>query len=70
MLDKEIGKIASNPEIGQEKKGTLRGVRVHKFNMAKQLFLLAYEFENNVVNLIMIGPHENYFRDLTRYYKE
>ncbi|MBM3706945.1 MAG: type II toxin-antitoxin system RelE/ParE family toxin [Actinobacteria bacterium] len=70
ILDKEIKKIAANPEIAQEKKGTLKGVRVHKFPIAKQLFLLAYEFENDVINLIMIGSHENYYRDLTKYYKE
>jgi mRNA-degrading endonuclease RelE of RelBE toxin-antitoxin system len=70
ILDKEIREIASNPEIGQEKKGALRGVRVYKFHIKKQLFLLAYEFGNNAINLIMIGSHENYYRDLAKYYKE
>jgi len=70
MLDKEIRKIVSNPEIGQEKKGTLRGIRIHKFHIEKQLFLLAYEFESDVISLIMIGFHENYYRELAKYYKE
>ncbi|MCL5072577.1 MAG: type II toxin-antitoxin system RelE/ParE family toxin [Actinobacteria bacterium] len=70
MLDKEIKKIVANPEIGQGKKGTLKSVRVYKFHIEKQLFLLAYELENNVLNLIMIGIHENYYRDLAKYYSE
>ncbi|MHB1346949.1 MAG: type II toxin-antitoxin system RelE/ParE family toxin [Candidatus Humimicrobiaceae bacterium] len=70
MLDKEIKKIIANTEIDQEKKGNLKNVRVHKFHIEKQLFLLAYELENDVLNLIMIGSHENYYRNLTKYYSE
>ncbi|HHU49455.1 MAG TPA: type II toxin-antitoxin system RelE/ParE family toxin [Clostridiales bacterium] len=68
LLDKEIKKIATSPEIGQEKKGTLSGVRVYKFHIEKQLFLIAYELDNDILNLIMIGSHENYYRDLSKYY--
>jgi len=70
ILDKEIRKIVRNPGIGQEKKGTLRGVRVHKFHIEKHIFLLAYEFGNDFINLIMNGSHENYYRNLTKYYSE
>ena len=69
VLDQEIKKIADNPEIGQEKRGDLKGVRVHKFHIEKQLFLLAYESETDILNLIMIGSHENYYRNLDKYYK-
>ncbi|MCL5070844.1 MAG: type II toxin-antitoxin system RelE/ParE family toxin [Actinobacteria bacterium] len=70
MLDKEIKKISVNPGIGQEKKGVFRNVRIYKFHIEKQLFLLAYEFENDVLNLIMIGSHENYYRDPAGYHRE
>ena len=70
MLDKEIKKIIANTEIIEEKKGNLKNIRVHKFHIEKQLFLMAYEFENDVLNLIMIGSHENYYRDLAKYYSE
>jgi len=70
ILDKEIRKISDNPEIGQEKKGTLHGVRLYKFHIEKQLYLLAYEVNSSILNLIMIGNHENYYRDLARYYSE
>ncbi|GAH39199.1 unnamed protein product, partial [marine sediment metagenome] len=57
-------------EIGQEKRGALKGVRVHKFHIEKQLFLLAYEWEEDILKLIMVGSHENYYRNLTRYHNE
>jgi mRNA-degrading endonuclease YafQ of YafQ-DinJ toxin-antitoxin module len=59
-----------NPKIGQEKKGTLKGIRLYKFHIEKQLFLLAYELEADVLNLIMVGSHENYYRDLAKYHNE
>ncbi|MBU4293462.1 MAG: type II toxin-antitoxin system RelE/ParE family toxin [Actinobacteria bacterium] len=70
ILDREIRKIAENPGVGQEKAGSLKGVSVYKFRIEKQLFLLAYELKSNILNLIMIGSHENYYRDLSRYYSE
>lgn len=45
-------------------------MRVHKFHIEKQLFLLAYEYETDVLNLIIVGSHENYYRNLTKYCKE
>jgi len=70
ILDEEIRKIVKNQEIGQEKRGALKGVRVHKFHIEKQIFLMAYECEADVLNLIMVGSHENYYRNLTKYYNE
>ena len=65
-LDAEIRKINDNPSIGSEKKGDLRGVFVHKFKLQKNQYLLAYRFLGENLELIMIGPHENYYRDLKR----
>lgn len=66
-LDEEIRKILDNPSIGSEKKGDLRGVFVHKFNILTNQYLLAYRFFEENLELIMIGPHENYYRDLKSY---
>lgn len=55
--------------IGSEKKGDLRGVYVHKFKIQTVQYLLAYRFIGNVLELIIIGPHENYYRDLKNYLK-
>jgi mRNA interferase RelE/StbE len=68
-LDGEIRKIVNNPSIGSEKKGDLRGVFVHKFKIHTLQYLLAYRFNKKNLELIMIGPHENYYRDLKSYLK-
>lgn len=71
ILDGEIRKIIANPSIGQEKRGTLKGVFVHKLKIHTTQFLLAYRFSDpQILELIMIGPHENYYRDLDNYLKE
>ncbi len=67
-LDIAIKKLLSEPEIGEPKKGGLSFIRVYKFKMNKQLTLLGYSFYNEslVLELIALGSHENFYRDLTR----
>jgi mRNA interferase RelE/StbE len=69
VLDLEIQKIAGNPQIGEEKKGDLRGVFIHKFKFKTTQYLLAYRKIADDLELVMIGPHENYYRDLKQYLK-
>lgn len=71
-LDAEIRKIVSNPLAGEMKAGTLKGVRVVKFKLGPLQLLLAYEFNapRNAVELLDVGPHENFYRDLEGYVKE
>ena len=64
VLDKQVLKIVENPSVGAEKKGDLRGVYVHKFKIKSIQYLLSYCFIADDLELIMIGPHENYYRDL------
>jgi mRNA interferase RelE/StbE len=68
-LDQEVKKIAENLSVGEEKKGDLRGVFVHKFKLKTTQYLLAYRRVNSNLELVMIGPHENYYRDLKQYLK-
>jgi mRNA interferase RelE/StbE len=68
-LDEEIRKIVDSPSIGFEKKGDLHGVFIHKFKIRTLQYLLAYRFNKKNLELIMIGPHENYYRDLKSYLK-
>ena len=68
-LDREVKNIAENPNIGQEKKGDLKGVFVHKFKLKTSLYLLAYRKADKDLELVMIGSHENYYRDLKSYLK-
>jgi len=68
-LDKQILKIVDNPAIGSQKRGDLRGVYVHKFKIKHTQYLLSYRFAEENLELIMIGPHENYYRGLKSYLK-
>ena len=68
-LDREVRNIAENPNIGEEKKGDLKGVFVHKFKLKTNLYFLAYRKTDNDLELVMIGSHENYYRDLKSFLK-
>ncbi len=68
-LDREVRNIAENPNIGEEKKGDLKDVFVHKFKLKTNLYLLAYRKAGTDLELVMIGSHENYYRDLKSYLK-
>ncbi len=69
-LDGVIKEILQDPAVGIEKKGDLKGVFVYKFELHDQLYLLAYRvIGSDALELIMIGPHENYYRDLKKYAK-
>ena len=69
ILDQEIRNIADHPSIGDEKKGDLRGIFVRKVKIKTAEYLLAYRMVGADLELIMIGPHENYYRDLKNYLK-
>jgi len=67
-LDDAVRAIASEPDIGQAKVGDLLGVQVYKFKMINQLCLLAYRvLDPHTIKLLMVGPHENFYRDLKRF---
>jgi hypothetical protein len=57
-----------NPLLGERKKGDLAFLRVYKFNMTNQLTLLGYSYQEGslVLELMAIGSHENFYRDLKR----
>jgi len=65
-LDNTIQKILLNPEIGEQKKGDILGIYIHKYKVKNQLILLAYQFDEASLTLLMIGPHENFYRDLKK----
>lgn len=65
-LDNAVRDIIDNPELGEQKAGDLSSVRVYKFKMVKQLTLLAYQINDGelVLTLLMVGAHENFYRDV------
>jgi hypothetical protein len=70
VLDEQIKLILKNPDIGDEKKGDLREVYMHKFKIKTIQYLFAYRFNEEQFELLMIGPHQNYYRDLKKYIKK
>ena len=67
VLDEAVRTIASQPEVGEIKVGDLAGVQVFKFRMDNLQCLLAYRLlDENTLKLLMVGPHENFYRDLKR----
>lgn len=65
-LDDAIKILMEEPTIGEQKKGDLSYLRVYKFKMVNQLTLLGYSYEEGTVTLelIALGPHENFYRDV------
>lgn len=64
--DAALRAIFDNPEIGEQKRGDLAWLRVHKFKMVGQLTLIGYTVDDDkiVLTLIALGSHENFYRDL------
>ena len=69
LLDNAVRDIMKYPDVGEQKKGDLKGVFVYKFKIINSEYLLAYRNSENHLELIMIGLHENYYRDLKSYIK-
>ena len=67
-VDAATDVVASNPDIGERKKGDLADLLVYKFRSQSQLYLLGYTVNVDVqlVYLEAVRPHENFYRDLKR----
>ena len=71
VVDQAIRNIASNPAIGEEKRGDLSGVFVYKFKLNNQETLLAYSLQPDKhapkeVTFLSVGSHENFYEQLKR----
>ena len=69
VLDEAVRAIAHAPLLGEEKRGDLAGVFVHKFKLNNQETLLACEIRPSKLNpeeivLLAVGPHENFYTQL------
>lgn len=65
-VDDAVASIVRDPSAGEAKKGDLSGVFVYKFKSNGQLMLLAYEYDPATRMLLLLGSHENFYRDLKR----
>ena len=71
VLDEAVKAVATDPSVGEEKRGDLAGVFVHKFKLNKQETLLAYglqpnKLKPNTLVLLAVGPHENFSAQMKR----
>ena len=69
--DAAVQAAATDPALGEEKRGDLSGVFVHKFKINKQETLLAYRLQPDKLApqelvLLAVGPHENFYAQLKR----
>ena len=65
VLDEAVQIISNQPDQGETKVGDLAGIKVYKFRIGNLLCLLAYRrLDENTLKLLMVGPHENFYRDL------
>jgi len=65
-VDDAVQAVVGNPEIGEARKGDLAGVFVYKFQCVSQLMLLAYEYDPTTRLLLLLGSHENFYREQKR----
>ncbi|MBZ0091086.1 MAG: type II toxin-antitoxin system RelE/ParE family toxin [Sulfuricellaceae bacterium] len=65
-VDDAVAEIVCDPTLGEAKKGDLAGVFVHKFMCNGKLSLLAYEYNPGTRLSLLLGSHENFYRDLKR----
>ena len=65
-LDEAVKIVMNNPTVGDQKKGDLNFLWVYKFHMNNQLTLLGYSYEDEIVtlNLLAVGSHKNFYRDI------
>jgi mRNA-degrading endonuclease RelE of RelBE toxin-antitoxin system len=71
ILDENVKAVANEYTIGEEKRGDLNGVFVHKFKLNNRETLLAYRLQPDKFNpqaliLLAVGSHENFYVQLKR----
>ena len=66
LVNAVIEEIIESPSIGVQKKGDLGTIRVHKKRKGGTEILIAYWSTRSSIELIDMGSHENFYRDLSR----
>lgn len=68
IVEDEIDKVIDNPEIGELKKGDLSYLRVHKFRINGQQWLLGYSWQDDELELYLLGlgSHENFYTTMKK----
>ena len=66
IVEDEVDRIIDDLEMGEQKKGDLSHMRVHKFKMDNQQVLLGYSWLEDQFELYLLqfGSHENFYRKM------
>ena len=67
-LDNAVKAIFENSDIGDIKVGDLQGIQIYKFKSMNNQVLLAYEVDLHTLYLYAFGFHENFYRELKKYF--
>ena len=69
VVDEAVRGLLAEPLSGEPKTGALKGVRVVKCKVGTLQLLLAYQCDakRNVIEVLDVGPHENFYRELQKY---
>jgi len=76
VIEDEVLNICREPELGEQKKGDLAEIRVHKFKYQRQEYLIAYRYlpertdealQILLIDFYKIGTHENFYAELKKY---
>ena len=66
-LNEAIQSIQRDPFLGEAKVADLQGYFVCKFKLESEQMLIAYKLiSEELLKLLYVGPHENFYRDLKR----
>jgi mRNA-degrading endonuclease YafQ of YafQ-DinJ toxin-antitoxin module len=67
LVEQAVNEIATSPSVGKAKIEDLTGIYVYKFRAVGRTLLIAYAFlSEDWIQLIKVGSHENFYRDLKR----
>ena len=63
IVEDEVDRIIDDPEMGEQKKGDLAHLRVHKFKVDNQQALVGYSWLEDQFELYLLqfGSHENFY---------
>ena len=81
VIEDAVDEVCADVTIGEAKLGDLAGIRVYKFRLNRQEYLMAYRprslvevvdppaIEWLIIDFYQAGLHENFYDDLKRYLK-
>ena len=67
-----IKEIVADPTVGDAKTGDLEGISTYDFRYSKTDYRVAYTVEyvnDETIVVIMAGTHENFYKELKKYWK-